>query len=133
MCKELAKPGHVCRPMGLSDRELERILAVAREAGACSAGYLPLRLPHELKPLFRAWLDVHRPGCAEHVFSPMRQLRGGREYDSRFATRQRGSGSLTEIIAQGLGAAPPGAGGTDVSGFRPPPVSASPPPQMTLF
>ena len=123
----------------LSDHELERILAAAREAGASSAGYILLRLPHEVKPLFRAWLDSPRPGRAEHVYSLMRQLHGGREYDSRFGTRQRGSGPLAEIIAQrfriatrrlGLDAPSPP---LDTTGFRPPPVSASPPPQMTLF
>jgi DNA repair photolyase len=123
----------------LSDNELERILAAAREAGASSAGYILLRLPHEVKPLFRAWLDSHRPGRAEHVYSLMRQLHGGREYDSRFGTRQRGSGPLAEIIAQRFGVAtrrlgldapsPP----LDTAGFRPPPVASSPAPQMTLF
>lgn len=123
----------------LSDHELERILAAAREAGASSAGYILLRLPHEVKPLFRAWLDSHRPGRAEHVYSLMRQLHGGREYDSSFGTRQRGSGPLAEIIAQrfrvatrrlGLDAPSPP---LDTTGFRPPPVRSSPTPQMTLF
>ena len=49
----------------LADHEMENILAAAREAGASSAGYILLRLPHEVKPLFRAWLDSHRPGRAE--------------------------------------------------------------------
>ena len=123
----------------LSDHELESILAAAREAGASSAGYILLRLPHEVKPLFRAWLDSHRPGRAEHVYSLMRQLHGGREYDSAFGTRQRGSGPLAEIIAQrfrvatrrlGLDAPSPP---LDATGFRPPPIPSRPTPQMTLF
>ena len=123
----------------LSDHELERILAAAREAGASSAGYILLRLPHEVKPLFRAWLDAHRPGRAEHVYSLMRQLHGGREYDSSFGTRQRGSGPLAEIIAQRfrvatrrLGLDAPSSP-LDTAAFRPPPVRSSPAPQMTLF
>ncbi len=123
----------------LSDHELESILAAAREAGASSAGYILLRLPHEVKPLFRAWLDAHRPGRAEHVYSLMRQLHGGREYDSAFGTRQRGSGPLAEIIAQRfrlatrrLGLDAPSSP-LDATGFRPPPVRSGPTPQMTLF
>ncbi len=123
----------------LSDHELERILAAAREAGASSAGYILLRLPHEVKPLFRAWLEAHRPGRAGHVYSLMRQLHGGREYDSSFGTRQRGSGPLAEIIAQRfrvatrrLGLDAPSSP-LDGAGFRPPPVRSRPAPQMTLF
>ena len=123
----------------LTDHEMERILAAAREAGAASAGYILLRLPDEVKPLFRAWLDSHRPGRAEHVYSLMRQLHGGREYDSSFGTRQRGSGPLAEIIAQrfrvatrrlGLDAPSPP---LDATGFRPPGNQPGPAPQMTLF
>ncbi len=123
----------------LSDHELENILAAAREAGATSAGYILLRLPHEVKPLFRAWLDAHRPGRAEHVYSLMRQLHGGREYDSTFGQRQRGSGPLAEIIAQRFRLATRRLGldapalPLDAAGFRPPLVRSSPAPQMTLF
>ena len=123
----------------LSDHEMESILAAARDAGASSAGYILLRLPHEVKPLFRAWLDAHRPERAEHVYSLMRQLHGGREYDSSFGTRQRGSGPLAEIIAQRfrvatrrLGLDAPSSP-LDTAAFRPPPVRSSPAPQMTLF
>ena len=120
----------------LTDHELEGILAAAREAGATSAGYILLRLPHEVKPLFRAWLESHRPGHADHVYSLMRQLHGGREYDSAFGSRQRGSGPLAGIIAQrfrsavrrlGLDAPSPE---LDVAAFRPPPPAT---PQLSLF
>ena len=123
----------------LTDHELERILAAASEAGAGSAGYILLRLPNEVKPLFEAWLQVHVPGRAAHVYSLLRQLHGGREYDSTFGRRQRGSGPLADVIAQRFRAAsrrlgldspsPP----LDRSGFVPPQNQASPTPQMTLF
>jgi len=122
----------------LSDHELEGILEAARDAGAASAGYILLRLPLEVKPLFRAWLDRHRPDRAEHVFSLMRQMHGGREYDSRFGSRQRGSGPLADIIARrfclaqrrlGLDAPSPA---LDAAGFRPP-VPAAASPQLKLF
>jgi DNA repair photolyase len=89
----------------LTDHEMEAILGAAREAGASAAGYILLRLPHEVKPLFRAWLQAHFPQRMAHVYSLMRQLHGGREYDSAFGTRQRGSGPLAEIIAQRFRAA----------------------------
>jgi DNA repair photolyase len=123
----------------LADHELEGILAAAREAGASSAGYILLRLPHEVKPLFRAWLDGHRPDSAAHVYSLMRQLHGGKEYDSAFGSRQRGSGPLAEIIAQRfrsalrrLGLDSPYAA-LDVAAFRPPPRPPAATPQLTLF
>lgn len=84
----------------LTDHELESILAAAARVGATGGGYILLRLPHEVKPLFAAWLQAHRPGRAEHVFSLMRQLHGGKEYDSAFGQRQRGSGPLATVITQ---------------------------------
>ncbi|MDK9704504.1 MAG: PA0069 family radical SAM protein [Sulfuritalea sp.] len=122
-----------------TDHELEAILGAARDAGATSAGYILLRLPHEVKPLFRAWLDTHQPGRAGHVYSLMRQLHGGKEYDSAFGTRQRGSGPLAEITARRfrlavrrLGLDAPSAP-LDTVGFVPPRKPAAAPPQMTLF
>lgn len=84
----------------LTDHEMENILQAAADAGATSAGYILLRLPHEVKPLFRDWLEREQPGRAEHVFSLLRQMHGGKEYDSRFGQRQRGAGPLAEIIQQ---------------------------------
>ena len=83
----------------LTDHEMEAIFAAAADAGARSAGYILLRLPHEVRPLFEAWLQAHAPGRAGHVVSLLRQMHGGREYDSRFGQRQRGSGPLADIIA----------------------------------
>lgn len=84
----------------LTDHEMENILQAAADAGATSAGYVLLRLPHEVKPLFRDWLEREQPGRAGHVFSLLRQMHGGKEYDSRFGQRQRGAGPLAEIIRQ---------------------------------
>jgi DNA repair photolyase len=82
----------------LNDRELEAILERGREAGARTAGYTLVRLPHELKDLFREWLDLHLPERAGHVMSLIRQMRGGRENDPRFGHRMRGVGPFAELI-----------------------------------
>ena len=84
----------------ITDEYLERILAAAREAGAQSAGYVLLRLPHELKDVWREWLRLHYPDRAAHVMSLVRQMRGGKDYDSRFGTRLRGEGPFADLIAQ---------------------------------
>lgn len=84
----------------LTDAELERILEAAHAAGAQAAGYVLLRLPHEVKDLFRDWLMRHRPLAAEHVMNRLRDCRGGRDYDARFGTRMRGEGVFADLIAQ---------------------------------
>jgi DNA repair photolyase len=83
----------------LNDHELEAVLGACRDAGASSAGYVLLRLPLELKPMFESWLAAHRPGRAAHVMSLMRQLHGGREYESGFGVRMRGRGAFADLIA----------------------------------
>ncbi|WP_337243486.1 PA0069 family radical SAM protein [Luteimonas sp. gir] len=83
----------------ITDHELEAILGAAREAGADSAGYVLLRLPHELKTLWREWLDLHYPDRAQHVMSLLQQLHGGRDYDSRFGHRMRGQGPFADLLA----------------------------------
>jgi DNA repair photolyase len=82
----------------LNDRDLEAVLAAASAAGACSAGYTTLRLPWELKALFREWLALHAPQRAEHVMSLLQQMNGGRDYDSNFATRMHGSGVFADLL-----------------------------------
>ena len=82
----------------LNDRDLEAILEAAAAQGARHAGWIMIRLPLEVAPLFRAWLDAHYPLRAEHVMSVLRQLRGGREYDARFGERMRGTGPFAELI-----------------------------------
>jgi DNA repair photolyase len=84
----------------LTDAELETILAAAHAAGARAAGYVLLRLPHEVKELFRDWLARYRPLAAEHVMSRLRDCRGGRDYDARFGSRMRGEGVFAELIAK---------------------------------
>jgi len=82
----------------LNDRDLEAILEAAAAHGARHAGWIMLRLPLEVAPLFRDWLDAHYPLRAEHVMSVLRQLRGGRDYDARFGERMRGTGPFAELI-----------------------------------
>jgi DNA repair photolyase len=84
----------------LTDGELEAILEGAARAGADSAGYVLLRLPFEVKDLFKDWLTRHFPLKARHVMSVVRQMRGGKEYDSTWGVRQRGTGVFAELIAQ---------------------------------
>ncbi len=84
----------------VNDAELERVLEAGRDAGATSASYVLLRLPHEVKDLFRDWLASHLPLKAEHVMSLVNQSRGGKDYDSGFGTRMRGEGVFADLIAQ---------------------------------
>ena len=86
--------------LALTDSELEAILDTAAAAGATRTGYVLLRLPWELKGLFRDWLDTHFPLKADHVMSRLQQMRGGRDYDSRFGTRMKGEGIYAELLAQ---------------------------------
>jgi DNA repair photolyase len=82
----------------ITDHEMEDILAAAKEAGASRAGYVLLRLPHELKIIFREWLAEHYPDRAKHVMSLINQSRGGKDYDSEFGTRMRGTGPYAELL-----------------------------------
>jgi DNA repair photolyase len=93
--------GVMAAPMipALNDHELERILEAAAECGAGSAGYVLLRLPHEVEPLFVEWLRAHYPDRAPHVLSLLKQLHGGAVYDSSFGSRQRGSGPFAALLA----------------------------------
>ncbi|HET7126015.1 MAG TPA: PA0069 family radical SAM protein [Lysobacter sp.] len=83
----------------VTDRHLEHILEAAHAAGARAAGYVLLRLPHELKQVWREWLELHVPDRAAHVMSLVQQMRGGKDYDSRFGTRMRGEGPFADLIA----------------------------------
>jgi DNA repair photolyase len=82
----------------LTDHEMEAILEAAAGAGARWAAYVLLRLPYEVKDLFREWLAAHFPDRSEHVMSLVRQMRGGKDYDSSFGTRMRGTGALAELL-----------------------------------
>jgi DNA repair photolyase len=84
----------------LNDEELESVLEASVDAGAMSAGYVLLRLPLEIKDLFREWLEANAPDRAKHVMSLVRQMRGGKDYDSTWHTRMRGTGPYAEMIAR---------------------------------
>jgi DNA repair photolyase len=84
----------------LNDDEMESVLEAATKAGASSAGYVLLRLPLEIKDLFREWLEEKVPNRARHVVSLIKQMRGGKEYDSQWHTRMKGSGPYAEMIGK---------------------------------
>jgi DNA repair photolyase len=84
----------------VNDAEMEAALEVAQAAGATSAGYVMLRLPWEVKDLFRQWLDAHVPLKADHVMSLVGQMRGGKAYAAEWGKRMRGEGQYAEMIAQ---------------------------------
>ena len=99
--------GVLAAPMipGLNDHELENILAGAADAGARYAGYVLLRLPHEVEPIFSDWLQAQYPLKAAKVLSLIRQSRGGELNDPRFGSRMRGSGPFAALLAQRFAAA----------------------------
>lgn len=122
----------------ITDGEIERILEAAYEHGARAAGYVLLRLPHELKEVWREWLALHYPERAAHVMSLVRQMRGGKDYDSAYGTRMRGEGPFADLIAMrfakayrriGFGRLPP----LDASKFLPPSPRSPASPQGELF
>ncbi len=84
----------------LNDHEMEAVLTAAKDAGARSAGYVLLRLPLEIKDLFREWLEAEVPGRAKHVMTLVRSMRGGKDYDSQWNTRMRGTGPYAEMMAR---------------------------------
>ena len=84
----------------VTDQELEELLWAARRAGATRAGWILLRLPLEVEPLVREWLEVHWPESAKAIFAILAQSHGGRPYDSRFHQRQQGSGAYAAMLRQ---------------------------------
>jgi len=95
---------------GLNDSEIERILESAHAAGAREAGYIILRLPLEVSPIFKEWLLRHYPDRYRHVMSLIRSMRGGKDYDSEWGRRMKGTGPYAwqigrrfEIAAKRLG------------------------------
>jgi DNA repair photolyase len=125
----------------LTDKSLEAVLESAAKAGATMAGWILLRLPNEVRPLFKEWLAAHHPQRAEHVISIVRQSRGGRENDPNFGSRMTGSGNFVDLIGKrfelacrrlGLNSEDnhmASRGDLDCSLFRPPSAG----PQMQLF
>jgi DNA repair photolyase len=82
----------------ITDHEMEDILAAAHGVGAVGAGWVLLRLPHEVKTLFREWLAQHYPDRAKHVMSLINQSRGGKDYDSEFGARMTGTGAYAQLL-----------------------------------
>ena len=82
----------------ITDHEIEDIVAAAAEYGACSVSWIPIRLPHELAPLFREWLEVHFPDRAGKVMRIIQSLRGSKDNDPAFFGRMRGSGPWADLI-----------------------------------
>jgi DNA repair photolyase len=121
---------------GLNDHELEAVLERCASAGASGAGYVVLRLPLEIKDLFREWLEAERPDRAKRVMSLVRQMRGGKDYDPQWAQRMKGDGPIAELLRQRFTRAKARLGlalerdalRTDL--FRPPPRAGD---QLDLF
>jgi DNA repair photolyase len=111
----------------VNEPELERILTSARDAGASRAFGIVLRLPWEVSPLFRHWLEQHLPERADRVMARVQEMRGGRDNDPRFGTRMNGVGTWAELLRQRLRKACDRLGlqrgrfELDHSQFRPPP------------
>ncbi len=120
----------------LTDKDMESILEAAAAAGATHAGYTLLRLPREVAPLFRAWLDAHYPLRAAHVMSIVQDIRGGRDNDPRFGARMHGQGQYADLIRKRFHLACKRLGlnserdePLDTTRFRPPRISG----QLDLF
>src|SRR5215468_2369958 len=131
--------GVLSAPMipALNDNEMEQILERASVAGATSAGYTMLRLPLELKSLFKEWLEQHFPDKAAHVLSLVAQSHGGRLYDSTWSKRMTGTGPYAEMLrlrfgraCRKLGFGERSTSPLDTGLFRPPPQQGD---QLALF
>ncbi|MDB5452668.1 MAG: nitrogenase cofactor biosynthesis protein NifB [Caulobacteraceae bacterium] len=124
-----------CIP-GLNDHEMEAVLERSAAAGAKGAGYVALRLPLEIKDLFQEWLATDHPDRASRVMSLVRQMRGGKDYDSQWGTRMKGQGPIADLMSQRFAAAKRRYGmtgrfdGLDLSQFRVPPKAGD---QIDLF
>jgi len=112
---------------GLNDHELEEVLERAKESGAVGAGYVALRLPMEIKDLFREWLESDHPDRAKKVMSLVRQIRGGKDYDPDWGKRMTGQGPVAEMLSKRFEIAARKLGlngrwgGLDLTQFRVPP------------
>jgi len=121
----------------LTDHQIEPVLEAAWEHGARRAGYILMRLPWEVKDLFREWLERHYPLKAKHVMSRVHAMRGGRDNDPNFGSRMRGEGELAQLLAQRFRKAcrrlgfnaDPRHGALDTTRFRAPAAGG----QLSLF
>jgi len=122
----------------LNEPELERILEAARDAGASRAFSIVLRLPWEVNPIFQNWLEQHVPERAARIMARVREMRGGKDNDSRFGTRMKGEGIWADLLRQRFVKASARLGygrdriELDLTQFRPP-ADASGQRQGTLF
>ncbi|MEN0041211.1 MAG: PA0069 family radical SAM protein [Pseudomonadota bacterium] len=121
----------------LNDHEMERILDAGKAAGVKEATYTVLRLPHEVAPLFRDWVQQHYPDRAAHVISLMQNMRSGKDYDAEFGTRMKGVGPYAwqlgrrfEIATKKLGLSPLRSMEMRTDHFRPPVLAGQ---QLSLF
>lgn len=120
----------------LNDHEMEAVIEAAHAAGACGAGYVLLRLPHELKALFEDWLALHAPDRAARVMNRIAGLRGGQANDARFGHRMRGEGVIAELYGRRMRRLQARLGmgrmrrALNTTAFRPPRPSG---PQLALF
>jgi DNA repair photolyase len=111
MIEALARAGCPVRVMvspivpGLTDHEMERILAAGRDAGAVAASTIPLRLPREVSQLWLDWLAEHYPERMGRVMTKVRDMHGGRDYDAEWGKRMRGEGVWAQLIRQRFGRA----------------------------
>jgi DNA repair photolyase len=126
----------------VTEPDMERVLEACAEAGASNASYIVLRLPWEVAPLFKDWLAAHFPDRAERVMSRVRDMRGGKDYDSNFASRMKGEGLWADLLKQRfhqavrrLGLNERRRGILDMSQFMrtAPPSPVRDDPQMNLF
>jgi DNA repair photolyase len=85
---------------GLTDHEMPAILSAVAKAGAVAAGYVPLRLPYGVAPLFEEWLTLHRPLQKEKILNRVRDIRGGRLNDPNFGSRLQGTGAYAEHLSE---------------------------------
>jgi DNA repair photolyase len=84
----------------VTEPDLERVMEAAFKAGALHANYIVLRLPWEVSPLFQQWLEAHFPDRAQRVMNRVRDMRGGKDYDSNFGSRMKGEGVWADLIKQ---------------------------------
>jgi DNA repair photolyase len=123
----------------INEPELERVLEAAAQAGARRAFSIVLRLPWEVNPLFQQWLTAHFPDRAKRVMARIHEMRGGRDYDSRFGVRMTGQGLWADLIRQRLhkAVARYGLGNErvelDLSRFVRSGAASAPPAQQSLF
>jgi DNA repair photolyase len=118
----------------VTEPDLERVLEAVAEAGAVGASYIVLRLPWEVNPLFQQWLEAHFPDRAQRVMNRIRDMRGGKDYESNFGKRMRGEGIWADLIRQrfekavrrlGLNERRQAFRGLDTSRFRKPVIASA--------